>query len=57
MDCGRELELEIQNSEQKMHDINFFKQIHPDAKDKELAFQIGYIQGIKWCMNRFKDGR
>jgi hypothetical protein len=54
---GTTLEKEIQEAEQTMFNLKFASQLRSWDNDKELAFRIGYIEGIKWCMTRMKRGR
>lgn len=50
---ARELEIECQKLEQKMHDIQFSHDIAPGSKDAELARAQGMIEGIKFCIGKF----
>jgi hypothetical protein len=51
---ARELELECQAIQQKRHDLQFSNDLSPGAKEKELGYQQGIIDGIQLAMNKFK---
>jgi hypothetical protein len=53
MPHARELELEIQAAQQIMHDLEFANHLNPPQKEKELAYQKGYCDGVKWCVEHF----
>jgi hypothetical protein len=50
---ARELELEIQRMEQTMHDLEFANQYNAPSKEKDLAYQKGYVDGVKWCVEHY----
>lgn len=50
---AREIEVECQKIQQKMHDLEFSNALSRNDKEKELAYQKGYWEGILWAANRF----
>lgn len=51
---AKELEREIQRIEQKKHDVFLSNQLLYDKKEKELAYHIGYVHGVEFCLKRFQ---